>query len=78
MKMIKYRLDPIAFFFKCFLEIGVHVAGNSLYSFHPVHADMIDEIVYDLFCLSFGDPEDMASLHVNDVGRIPIPVMATP
>jgi len=36
---------------------------------------MIDEIIHDLLCFPFSYPEDMAGLHVNDVGRIPMSVV---
>ena len=39
------------------------------------HADMVNKIVDDLFCLSFGNPEDVAGLYIDDVGRVPMTVM---
>ena len=47
-KVIEHRLDPIAFLLECFLEIGIHVAGNSLNARHPFHSDMIYEVVDNL------------------------------
>jgi hypothetical protein len=70
MKVIEYRLDPYAFFFKCLLEIRVHVAGNRFNSGHPLHANVVNEVIDNLFLLTVLDPEHMAGFKVNDMCRI--------
>ena len=42
---------------------------------HPLHPDVLDEVVDDLFLLAFCNPEDMAVLHVDDVRRVLVAVV---
>ena len=75
MKVIEHRLDPGAFFFKCLLKIGVHVAGDCFDSVHPVHADMLNEIVDNLFLLTILDPQDMSGFQIDDMCGIPVSIV---
>ena len=75
MEVIEYRLDMRTLFFKRFLEVGVHIAGDRFDMIHPLQTDMIDEIVYDLLFLAAGDPENMSGFHVDDVGSISVTVV---
>ena len=70
MEVVKDRLDMRAALFKSFLEVGVHIAGDSLHTVHPFQTDMVNEVVDDLFLLAIGDPEDVSGLHVDDVGGV--------
>ena len=75
MEVVEYRLDPFAALLEGLLEIGIHVAGDSFYAFHPLHPDMVNEVVDDLLLLAVADPEDVAALHVDDVRSVAVPVM---
>jgi hypothetical protein len=57
------------------LEIGIHVAGDSLDRAHPFQADMVDEVIDHLLFLPMGNPEDMAGIQVYDVGGIAVTVV---
>ena len=75
MEVIEYRLGMRALFFEGFLKIGVHIAGDSFDMIHPFQADMLNKVVYDLLLLAACDPQDMSSLHVDDVSCIPVSVV---
>ena len=74
-KVIKYRLDVTALFFKRFLEIRVHVTGDGLNVVHPLFSDMIDEVIDHLLFLAVGDPENMTGFEIDDVCGIPVAVV---
>ena len=74
-KVVEDRLDPLTAFLKGLMEVRVHVTGNSLDALHPVHADMLYEVIDHLLPLAMGDPENVSGLHINDVGRVPAAVV---
>lgn len=42
---------------------------------HPIHADMLNEVVNDLFLFPLCNPEKVPGRHIYDMGRILMPVM---
>ena len=75
MEMVKHRLNPGAFFLKSLRKIGVHIAGDGFNVLHPIHPDMIDEIIDTSLAFALGNPEHMSGLQVDDMGGIPPTVM---
>ena len=55
-EVVEDNLEVRTFFLEGLLEIGIHVAGDSDDVGHPISADMLDEVVNDLFLLALLEP----------------------
>ena len=73
--MVIDNLNIRAAFFKRFLEIRVHVAGNRFNAIHPFLSNEIDEVIHDLLLFSFLNPEDVPPVQIDDMGCKLVPVM---
>ena len=74
MKAIKYWAYMRASFVKSLVKTGVHIAGYRLDCGHPFHADMVYEIIDNLFFLADMDPKNVDRIHNNDMGHISIKI----
>lgn len=75
MQVVEYRPDVWAFFKESLFKIRVHVQRDGIDMTHPIHADMLDEVVNDLLLFPLCYPEDVPGCHVYDMRRILVSVV---
>ena len=74
-KVVEDRPDVRALFQERLFKIRVHVQRDGIDMAHPIHADMLDEVVNDLLLFPLCYPEDVPGCHVYDMRRILVPVV---
>ena len=67
--------DVRALFQERLFKIRVHVQRDGIDMAHPIHTDMLDEVVNDLLLFPLCNPENMSGCHIYDMGRILMSVM---
>ena len=75
MEVVEDRPDVWAFFKESLFKIRVHVQRDGINMAHPIHTDMLDEVVNDLLLFPLCNPENMSGCHIYDMGRILMSVM---
>ena len=75
MEVVEDGSDVRALFQERLFKIRVHVQRDGIDMAHPIHTDMLNEVVNDLLLFPLRNPENMSGCHIYDMRRILMPVV---